>query len=234
MTEHAAFPTGATPKLASIEEIGERLASIRQRIDAVAAGRPVTVVAVTKTWPVEITRRAMAVGLVDCGENYAQALAAKANELAEVGDGQPRWHFIGGLQRNKIKLLAGVVDLWQTVDRDVLIDQISARAPGSAILIQVNTTNEEQKSGCKPDDVGRLIEHGLAAGLEVRGLMTLGPTGGADPRPSFAGLAALADRYQLPELSMGMTGDFELAVAEGSTIVRIGSALFGARQPKVG
>ncbi len=215
--------------LASVDEIRTRLASIRQRIDSVADGRQVTLVAVTKTWPIEIVERAMAAGLTDCGENYAQDLAAKAKTLRDADRPSPRWHFIGGLQRNKVKLLAASVDLWHTVDRPVLIDQIAVRSPGASILVQVNTTNEEQKFGCSPSDVGLMVEQAQRAGLDVQGLMTLGPTGGVDPGPSFAQLAGLAQRYQLRELSMGMTNDFERAVSEGSTMVRIGSALFGSR-----
>ncbi len=216
--------------LATVDEIRSRLASVRERINRVSAGREVTVIAVTKTWPKEIVERAIEVGLVDCGENYAQDLATKAESFSQAPEPlRPRWHFIGGLQRNKVKLLAGSVDLWHTVDRQVLVDQIASRSPGAAILIQVNTTDEAQKFGCAPSDVGLLVEQARAAGLNVRGLMTLGPTGGADPRSSFAQLAGLAEHHELSELSMGMTNDFECAVEEGSTMVRIGSALFGSR-----
>lgn len=221
-----------TPSLPTLDEVKDRLAIVRARIDQVSGGRPVRIVAVTKTWPAELVLVASAAGLTDVGENYAQELVSKAQALgtnSAADNPGVRWHFIGGLQRNKVKLLAGTVDLWQTIDRVSLIDQIAARSPGDAILIQVNTTGEPQKSGCLPDEVGQLIDHARRAELDVRGLMTLGPTGGGNPQRSFAALAQLGDRHGLDELSMGMTGDYEVAVAEGATMVRIGSALFGSR-----
>ncbi len=214
--------------LPTVETIRERALEVGQRIEAVADGRNVTMVAVTKAHPVELAVRAVSAGLVDLGENYAQELAAKAPVLA--GGGEHRWHFIGGLQRNKVKLLAGSVALWQTVDREALAVEIAKRAPGAAVLVQVNTTGEQQKSGCEPRHAPHLVGAARAVGLDVRGLMTVGPTDPSlDPRPCFAALRTLAERLELPELSMGMSADFELAVAEGATIVRVGSVLFGAR-----
>lgn len=215
--------------LPSAVEVRERLEVVTGQIEQVANGRPVRVIAVTKTWPVEVVLTALEVGLIDIGENYAQEMASKVDEMGQLGDTQPRWHFVGGLQRNKVKLLAGSVHLWQTIDRMALIDEVAKRSPGGSILIQVNTTGEPQKSGCSPGDVSALVDHGRSVGLDVQGLMTLGPTGGGDPRSSFAELAHLADQHQLSELSMGMTNDYTTAVAEGSTMVRIGSAFFGRR-----
>ena len=216
--------------LPSISEIVDRARDVRARIDAVADGRPVTIVAVTKAHPPELARRAVAAGLPDIGENYAQELVAKANVLEAVDE--HRWHFIGGLQRNKVKALAGLVALWHTVDRESLADEIAKRAPGAEVLIQVNTTGEAQKSGCAPEAAQRVVEQAQRAGLDVRGLMTVGPTDPQiDPRPCFAALRDLAERIGLSELSMGMSADYEAAVAEGATIVRIGSVLFGPRPP---
>lgn len=225
-------PEAPTPEL-----ITARLAEIRTRIEAAApAGSAgVSIVGVTKTFPNSFVRPALAAGLVDLGENYGQELVDKARWAAEQGL-EPRWHFIGGLQRNKVKLLAGRVWLWQTVDRDVLVDEIAKRDPGSRILIQVNTTEEAQKSGCAPSEAEGLVERGRERGLDVVGLMTVGPTmvAGAtpDPRPSFDRLRELSERCGVAELSMGMSGDYELAVAAGATMVRIGSAIFGPRSPR--
>lgn len=213
------------------EELTARLAEVRHRIGE-AGGSPdrVTIVGVTKTFPIEFVQVALEVGLRDIGENYAQDLAKRHAEAAAIGL-DPRWHFIGGLQRNKVKLLAGKVALWQTVDRQSLVSEIAKRDPGARILIQVNTTDEAQKSGCRPDEAEQLVTQAAEAGLVPTGLMTIGPTGGGDPRPGFDLLRDLAERLELSELSMGMSADFELAASCGSTMVRVGSALFGPRAP---
>ncbi len=223
---------GAERTAPSAELVAARLTEMRERIGAVGvAPETVTVVAVTKTFPADHVRAALDAGLVDVGENYAQELVSKRELVADTTDGS-RWHFIGGLQRNKVKLLAGKVDLWQTVDRLVLLDEIAKRAPGSRVLVQVNTTDEDQKSGCRPDSAAELVDHGRSLDLDVAGLMTVGPTGGGDPRPAFDRLRMLAEDCEVSELSMGMTADFELAVSCGSTMIRVGSALFGPRAPK--
>lgn len=227
-------------ELATAESIRTRTSEVRARIAAAGGSDAVTLVAVTKAFPPEIVGRALDAGLADLGENYAQELdeklawvaarSAMGEASSNGGSGpQPRWHFIGGLQRNKVKLLAGRVHLWHSIDRESLIDEIAKRSPGDRILIQVNTTGEAQKAGCEPDEVGALIDRARGRDLVVLGLMTVGPTGGGDPRPSFERLRLLGERHEVEELSMGMSGDFEIAVAEGSTIVRIGSALFGDR-----
>jgi pyridoxal phosphate enzyme (YggS family) len=218
-------------ELPSATLIAQRAAEVRERLAVAGGGRPVKLVAVTKAFPPELAARAIAAGLVDLGENYAQELVAKASELG--GETGHRWHFIGGLQRNKVKTLAGLVSVWQTVDRDVLVDEIAKRAPGATVLVQVNTTDEPQKSGCQPEVASALVDRGRAGGLDVVGLMTVGPTDAeADPRPAFAALRELGEACEVAELSMGMSADYELAVAEGSTIVRIGSVLFGSRPPR--
>lgn len=223
---------GAEPVAPPAEVVAARLTEIRERIDAAGVSPDaVTVVAVTKTFSAAHVRAALGAGLVDVGENYGQELVAKREAIPVTADG-PRWHFIGGLQRNKVKLLAGKVDLWQTVDRMVLLNEIAKRDPGARVLIQVNTTDEDQKSGCGPDEAPELVGHGRGLGLDVAGLMTVGPTGGDDPRPAFDRLRLLAERCEVNELSMGMTADFQLAVTCGSTMIRVGSALFGPRAPK--
>lgn len=218
---------------ATVEQIATRLADIRQRIDAARAGdHEVSIVAVTKTFGPELVQHAAAAGLTTLGENYAQELMAKAEALVErspeLAD-QVHWHFIGGLQSNKIKMLGELVDLWQTIDRRSLVKELAKRQPGAAMLVQVNTTDESQKSGCAPNDVPSLVDDARQRGLDVRGLMTIGPTDGSDPRPAFDLLRRLGDENALAELSMGMSGDFELAVRHGATMVRLGSVLFGPR-----
>lgn len=215
----------------STEELTKRLVEVRERITAAGGSSDVTIVGVTKTFPISFVKAAQDVGLRDVGENYAQDLARRHGEAAALGL-NPRWHFIGGLQRNKVKLLAGKVTLWHTVDRVSLVGEIAKRDPGAKILVQVNTTQEAQKSGCEPGEAEALVTKASELGLEPRGLMTIGPTGGGDPRQSFELLRDLGDRLTLPELSMGMSADFELAVAAGSTMVRVGSILFGPRTPR--
>jgi uncharacterized pyridoxal phosphate-containing UPF0001 family protein len=147
-------------------------------------------------------------------------------------------HFIGQLQTNKVRQVADIVDVYETVDRPALITEIAKRAPGVHVLIQVDTTAEPRKGGCPPADVEALVGRAVEAGLAVDGLMTVGPTeGGAEAsRPGFRAVRRLCDDLGLATCSMGMTDDFIVAVQEGSTRVRLGSALFGmrpARAPQV-
>ena len=207
-----------------------RVEQVRNRI-ADAGGDPeaVTLLAVTKGFGPEVALGAAGAGLVDLGENYAQELVAKAPVLADAGR-EVRWHAIGRLQRNKVRQLAPIVHLWQTVDRLELGAEIARRAPGARVLVQVNVSDEPQKGGCDPAATGELVLTLRGLGLDVAGLMTVGRTGApADARAGFALLRRLADDLDLPVRSMGMSGDLEAAVAEGSTLVRVGAALFGPR-----
>jgi pyridoxal phosphate enzyme (YggS family) len=191
----------------------------------------VTLVAVSKTHPPEAIREAWAAGQRDFGENYAQEWRAKADALSDLAG--LRWHFIGGLQTNKVKYLAGRVAVVHTVDRAELGEEISRRwAKAGAVarvLVEVDLGGEEQKAGCALADVEPLVAR-LAAlpALEVVGLTAIPPPAD-DPRPHFRALRALRDRLGLRELSMGMSGDWQIAVEEGATFVRIGTAIFGAR-----
>jgi YfiH family protein len=168
---------------------------------------------------------AVAAGVRDVGENRAQELLVKAPALAAA---RPRWHFLGPLQRNKVRALAPWVTCWQTVDRPALGEAIARHAPGATVLVEVNLGREPQKAGCAPDATGGLVDTLRGLGLGVAGLMAVPPLD-ADPRPWFARLRDLASACGLPELSMGMTDDFEVAVEEGATLVRVGRALFGDR-----
>lgn len=208
------------------------IAAVRRRI-ADAGGDPdrVTVVAVTKGFGPEAPLAALEAGIVHLGENYAQELVAKA---AAVGDDPaPVWHFIGGLQSNKVRLLAPHVALWETVDRASLGAELAKRAPGAAVLAQVNISGEAAKSGCPPEAAAELVATLGDQGLDVRGLMGVAEAGDLDrARAQFGALADLASALDLAELSMGMSADLEAAVAEGATIVRVGTALFGPRPPR--
>jgi pyridoxal phosphate enzyme (YggS family) len=218
-------------------DVEHRLAEVRQRIASTGVDPgDLTIVAVAKGFGPEEVRAAVAAGLRDIGENYAQELSEKAGALAGdalgagAGKSEVRWHFLGPVQRNKVKLIAAVVGLWEAVDRLSAGVTIVRHAPGAKALVQVNTSGEPSKAGCRPDEAPELVDRLQSAGLDVRGLMTIGPPGPPElARPGFAALRELADRLGLPERSMGMTGDLEVAVSEGATIVRVGTALFGPR-----
>jgi pyridoxal phosphate enzyme (YggS family) len=211
----------------SAGSVVERVAEVRGRIDAAAAraGRDpssVRLVAATKTVDVERVQAVVDAGVVDVGENRAQELLAKT---AVEG---ARWHFLGQLQRNKVRQLAPWVVCWQSVDRAELGAEIARRAPGARVLVEVNVGEEPQKGGCAPGEVAALVATLQEQGLDVAGLMTV-PPHDDDPRRWFARLREQARGLGLAELSMGMTDDYEVAVEEGATIVRVGRALFGPR-----
>jgi uncharacterized pyridoxal phosphate-containing UPF0001 family protein len=233
--------------------LDRRLAEVKERIAAVG-GDPdsVALVAVTKGFGADMVRDAMRAGVSDIGENYAQELLAKAAALDgasgaagstgdgstgegqtgenPTGDGQPRWHFLGTPQRNKISRLAPFVTLWQGMDRAKALDHLAALKPGASILVQVNVVGDPAKAGCSVNEVPDLVGRGRQIGLDVRGLMCVGPAGDVRAaRRSFATLARLGGDNAVGQLSMGMSDDFEAAVSEGSTMVRLGRILFGPR-----
>lgn len=214
------------------DHVREAVAEVRRRIEGAGADpAAVTVLAVTKGQPLAAVAAATEAGLLDVGESYVQELAAKADELADQPSPPPiRWHLIGGLQRNKVRQAAPHVHLWQSIDRLSLAAEVARRAPGAAVLVQVNVAAAPQQGGCLPARVPAVVEGCTDLGLEVRGLMAIGVQGSeAEVRAGFRVVRDLADRLQLPERSMGMSGDLEAAVAEGSTMVRVGTALFGPR-----
>jgi hypothetical protein len=223
--------------------IAGRLAEVRRRIDeAVArAGRPAgsaRLIAVSKEKPADAIRAAFAAGQRDFGENYAQELVEKAAALEDLAG--LRWHAIGRLQRNKAKSVARVASAVHAVDRADLAAEIGKRAAAAGrsidVLVEVSIAGEETKGGCAPGELSGVLDAIAAApSLRAVGLMTMAPFFD-DPelaRPVFAALRELRDKNggpsALPELSMGMSHDFEVAIAEGATLVRVGTAIFGAR-----
>lgn len=207
--------------------IAANIAAVRNRLTAAGAG-DVTLVAVAKTFGPEAVAEAAAAGVADIGESYAQELQTKLENLADRED--IRWHFVGALQRNKIRHLAGRVHLWQSVDRPRLIEELARRDPGARILIQVNSTAEPQKAGAEPTVVPALVERAQELGLAVEGLMTIGVIDDAEATTrAFALTRGLVDDLELSTCSMGMSNDLELAVEAGSTMVRIGRDIFGDR-----
>lgn len=219
--------------MSEVDEVRARLEAVHDRISA-AGGRDVRVLAVTKAFAPETIDVAVEAGCRAIGENYAQELLAKRATLdRHPGVGV---HFIGQLQTNKVRQLSGVVTVYETVDRAKLAREIARRDPGAAVLIQVDTsslTGDEAagKGGCPLAGVDELADTVRELGLDLRGLMTVGPTEGGPvaARPGFVATRSAADRLGLPECSMGMTADLEVAVECGSTEIRVGTALFGPR-----
>jgi len=223
--------------------IAERLAEVRARIDAAAraAGRDpasVRLVAVSKTHPASAIREAYAAGQRDFGESYAQELRDKAEELADLAD--LRFHFIGHLQTNKAKYVAKAASFVHSVDGEELARELDKRAraagrPVLPVLLEVNAGIEAQKGGVPASEVRALVDVVRALpSLELRGLMTMPPFGDLGiARKVFEDLVRLRDALggaaALPELSMGMSDDLDVAVAAGATMVRVGTAIFGAR-----
>jgi len=237
--------------------LASNLAAVRDRIASAErrSGRPagaVTLIGVVKTVPAGTIAAALALGLTDLGENRVQEAESHQREL---GRGGACWHMVGHLQRNKAARALELFDLVHGVDDAALAavldrrvravrDAGAAARPGPVpVLIEVNVSGEASKFGVAPDGLGELAE-GVAAlaGLELRGLMTVGAPVARpeEARPGFARLRALRDGLAprlgrpLPELSMGMSGDYEVAVEEGATMVHVGTALFGARGPQGG
>ncbi|MBO8129356.1 MAG: YggS family pyridoxal phosphate-dependent enzyme [Peptococcaceae bacterium] len=228
-------------------EIHNRLYKVRQRIAAAAyrVGRnpeDITLIAVTKTVDTEAIWNIYKLGIRDVGENRVQEFRAKYAKVPAA----LRWHFIGHLQRNKVKHLVGRIFLLHSLDRMSLAEEISRRAMKQQAvvrsLVQVNVSGETTKSGLAPDEVPSFCKEvaGLP-GLQVEGLMTIAPYGPSEQaRPVFRELKELARKVDdeagvtMRYLSMGMSNDFEVAVEEGANILRIGTAIFGPRKSKEG
>lgn len=221
-------------------DIGSRLEAVRARIAAAArsSGRDpaeVRLVAVSKTKDAASIRLAHAAGQRDFGENYAQELVKKAAELEDLRD--LRWHFIGHLQRNKAKVVAPVASVVHTVDSARLAEELGKRAVQRLpVLVEVNVGGEDQKSGCRENELDAVLDAvEKESKLRLTGLMTV-PPASEEPEASrrfFDELVRLREAHggagRLPDLSMGMSHDLEEAIRAGATIVRVGTAIFGAR-----
>lgn len=210
----------------SVQAIRDRIARAAQ-----AAGRDagdITLIAVSKTQPEDRVSAVLAQGQRVFGENRVQEAAARWSARREGLE----LHLIGPLQTNKARAAVGLFDVIHTVDRARLVTTLArlARERGTspALFVQVNTGDEAQKAGCAPDDVDSLVAMVRAEGLPLRGLMCIPPVDD-DPAPHFNRLREMAERNGLAGLSMGMSADFETAIAEGATHVRVGSAIFGER-----
>ncbi len=218
--------------------VASALRDIRARMAAaaLAAGRQpeeVTLVAVSKTHPEARVAEAIAAGQLVFGENRVQEAARKFGGVRR-GDPQLRLHLIGALQSNKAAAAVGLADVIETLDRMRLADAIAQAAAASGrcpeLLVQVNIGDEPQKSGVPTDEADGFIRAMRARfGAALQGLMCI-PPAAADPAPYFRRLAEMADAHGLAVRSMGMSGDFEAAIAAGATHVRVGSAIFGSRE----
>jgi PLP dependent protein len=186
----------------------------------------VRVVAVTKTFGPEVVRAAAGAGLGVVGENYVAELVAKRDATRDL---ELTWHFLGALQTNKIARVCAAADVLCSVSRDRELERIAAARPGARVYVEADFTDAPTRTGASPARVAGLVGRGRDLGLDVAGIMTVAPTDPAGAARAFAAAAALADGLGLAERSMGMSDDFELALAHGSTEIRVGRARFGPR-----
>lgn len=214
----------------SVATIRDRISNISQQIESWSRSS-IDLVVVTKTHSSEVVRNVAAAGARVIGENYAQEVREKAAAIDDIRSSGVDVQFIGQLQTNKVRLLAGLVDCISSVDRASLVDEIAKRMPNTRLHLQVNTTGEANKGGCLPEALPQLIERSIEKGLVVEGLMTVGPTSGDEQttREAFRQVKELASTFGLAVRNYGMSGDLRIAVEEGTTMVRIGSAILGAR-----
>lgn len=216
-------------------DVAKRAERIRDRI-AEAGGDPahVGIVAVTKGFDASAVTAAVAAGLPMIGENYAQELRSKLAQLAPDTADQIETHFIGQLQSNKVRLLCESVDVWQSVDRTRLISEIARRSPGARVFLQLDIGGAPSQGGCPLSEAPSLLRDARAAGLEVQGCMAIGPQAApSEIQSAFGEIERFADAHDLWHRCMGMSADLEQAIRAGSTLVRIGTALFGPRPQRV-
>ncbi|MDR0881991.1 MAG: YggS family pyridoxal phosphate-dependent enzyme [Candidatus Adiutrix sp.] len=220
---------------ARLDEVRSRMAEAARRAGRNPGG--ITLLGVSKTFPAETVQAFLAAGLTDFGENYIQEARAKTAQLAGL-EPAPRWHFIGHLQTNKAKYVAGVFTALHSLDSLELAEELNRRLTTMGqtmdVYVQVNVAGETTKSGLAPEALPSFLKAlERCPALKPWGLMTMPPYD-PDPevaRPHFMALRRLRDQYapDLPGLSMGMSGDFQVAIEEGATIIRVGTALFGTR-----
>lgn len=216
--------------------VASNLEAVRARIEGAGGDRHrVSVLAVTKGFGAEAALAATMAGLGAVGENYAEELREKATVLA--GRGPSEWHFIGRIQRNKVGRLAGLVSCWQSVARAADAEAIARRAETApSAFVEVNLSGDRGRPGCSLEEAPVVVEAVRRTGLFCRGLMAIAPLGlsGADLEETFSSLGSLSAGLGLAELSIGMSEDLEAAVRAGSTMVRVGRALFGPRIERAG
>ena len=194
------------------------------------SGGSAQIMAVTKGFPKEAAVAAYQTGITLLGENYAQELIKKHEALPGL---EVEWHMIGSLQRNKVRKLSEIVSVWQTVDRVSLLSEIAKYDPSAKVLIQINPLQIPNKAGCSIPEAEILLEQGAEMGLFIKGVMAVGMQGNLEETSKiFREAVDFAERFELPERSIGMTEDLEVAIDCGSTLLRIGRALFGDRPNK--
>lgn len=223
--------------------VSSGVAAVRARM-AAAGGVDVRLVAVTKGFGPDAVAAAVAAGADACGESYAQEVLAKAEAgvvrarhdppaarpVFQREGAPPVVHFIGAVQRRKVRVLAPYVSVWQSVDRRELGEEIARRAPGAKVLVQLNLAGAEHRAGTTFDDAPALVAALGELGLDVLGFMGVAPVGPPEAaRPGFVRLVSLAHELGLRECSIGMSSDLEVAIEAGSTMVRVGSDIFGSR-----
>mgnify|MGYP001439134055 FL=1 len=212
-----------------LKEVKERALELAEIVKNKSDGNAI-LLPVTKGFGAEEVQAMLEVGLTHVGESYAQEVIEKAQIIS---DNRIAWHMIGRVQSNKVRKLSETISLWHSVDRKDLITEISKRKKDSKVLIQVDMNNRPQQGGCSLEEVPELIEFASGKGLKVDGLMTIGVDRDVKATKSaFAGLAKLAERMGLREISMGMSDDYEIAIDHGATILRVGRGIFGERTKK--
>jgi PLP dependent protein len=219
------FPASSDNEL--VQRVADNLAALRARI--ASTGRDldsIRIVAVTKTFGLDAVRAALANGLSDLGENYVDELCQKRTDS---DDARITWHYLGAVQSNKIRSVVACADVIASVSRLKELERIATFAPSRRLYIQVDYTGAPERNGAAEGDVSILVERARVLELDVCGLMTVAPNSADGARRAFQSLGALADDFGLPERSMGMSDDLEVACEYGTSEVRIGRALFGAR-----
>lgn len=220
--------TSERPMSSSDAEVAERLAIVREAADSLGSGN-VTIVAVTKGFDRSAMDCAQRLGIADVGENYAQELLEKLDAIQEGTN----VHFMGRVQRNKVRKIAEHVDLWHSVARPEILTEIAKRTPGARVLIQVRPHDDDTKDGVGPSELDTMLSVAADLDIDVAGLMTIGVLGDPEAtKAAFIELDALCASYELAERSMGMSGDYRDALAAGATMLRLGSTLFGDRPPR--